>query len=154
LKLHGPIKYLGSFFGIGYLPGLNGTYASAITAGILMLAFYLGAPMWAIILATILAIFLAVPIATRFEQQANSKDPHPFVLDEVVGMMIAGLVLWTPWNSGMWAIIVSFILFRILDITKSFPISEMEYLPKGWGIVMDDVAAGIIALGITFFLFK
>ena len=90
----------------------------------------------------VLTIPLAIWISGKAERLIGKKDPGSIVIDEIVGMIVtlAGL----PFN----AITVGFgfVLFRLLDITKQFPISFLEHRFKGGtGIVLDDVAAGIIA---------
>jgi len=89
-----------------------------------------------------LAIPFAIWIAGEAEQILGKKDPGVIVIDEIVGMALtlAGL----PFNTTTAGL--GFVLFRVLDITKPFPISFLERrLKGGTGIVLDDVAAGIIA---------
>ncbi|MCX5674483.1 MAG: phosphatidylglycerophosphatase A [Planctomycetota bacterium] len=143
-------KLLGTFFGIGLLPGPAGTYASAATAAILLPAYGLGAPWWSVAAAAAAAAALSLYAGRNAEQVFGSKDPRPFVLDEVVGMLIAGLAAWTPWNT--WtplALAIAFLWFRVTDIIKPPPVRQLERLPGAWGILMDDVAAGLMALGLT-----
>jgi phosphatidylglycerophosphatase A len=80
----------------------------------------------------------------------GSKDPGPFVLDEVAGMLIAGLAAWTSWSPAAWMTLgIAFVWFRVTDILKPPPARQLERLPRGWGIVLDDVAAGLMAFGLT-----
>ena len=143
-------KLLGTFFGIGLLPGPAGTYASAVTAAILLPAYGLGAPWWGVAAAAAAASALSLYAGRNAEQVFGSKDPRPFVLDEVAGMLIAGLAAWTPWNC--WtplALAIAFFWFRLTDVIKPPPVRQLERLPGAWGILMDDVAAGLMALGLT-----
>lgn len=74
-------------------------------------------------------------------------DPGPVVLDEVAGQWLALTVLaaWRPEAPGLGMLGLSFLLFRAFDILKPWPISALERLPGGWGIVADDLAAGLAA---------
>jgi len=94
------------------------------------------------VLAAVIFIFLAMRIAADAENILKETDPGCIVIDEIAGMMIA--LLGLPFN---WAIVaVGFIFFRILDILKPFPIGRLERrFSGGVGVVIDDVAAGIIA---------
>ena len=72
-------------------------------------------------------------------------DPGFVVIDEVVGQWIALLGSPADWRHGL----IALVLFRLFDITKPFPVRRLERLPGGWGIVFDDVAAGLYALGVA-----
>jgi phosphatidylglycerophosphatase A len=92
-----------------------------------------------------LAIALGVPAATIVAREAGRKDPQIVVIDEVAGQWIALLFSPPDWLHGLLALL----LFRLFDITKPFPVRQLENLPEGWGIVFDDVAAGLYALGVA-----
>lgn len=142
-------KLLGTFFGIGLLPGPAGTYASAATAAILLPAYGLGAPWWGVAAAAAAASAVSLYAGRNAEQVFGSKDPRPFVLDEVAGMLIAGLAAWTPWNTRTpLALAIAFLWFRVTDIIKPPPVRQLERLPGAWGILMDDVAAGLLSFGL------
>ena len=107
---------------------------------------------------TLVAIILAVPICSRAEALIGKPDPGSVVLDEIVAVPLTllplkagGLLGWIQaptLNGGPNAIpwwLVAFTLFRILDITKPWPVGALQGLPGGWGIVMDDLAAGLLA---------
>jgi phosphatidylglycerophosphatase A len=148
--LRGPLGWIGTCLGVGHLPGPSGTYASAIGAGLLVAAFYLGAPAWAVVAAAAAATVLAIPVAAWFERRLERKDPRPFVLDELAGMLVAGLAAWLPTNRWAWAsLAMAFVWFRVCDVLKPPPARQLERLPGGWGIVMDDIAAGVMALGLA-----
>jgi phosphatidylglycerophosphatase A len=70
------------------------------------------------------------------------------VIDEVAGQWITLLGSPFGWRSALLALL----LFRLFDITKPFPVRRLERLPEGWGIVFDDVAAGLYALGVSWLL--
>ena len=148
--LRGPLGWIGTCLGIGHLVGPSGSYASAIGAGLLAAAFYLGAPMWAVVAAAAAVTGLGIPVAAWFESRLGRKDPRPFVLDELAGMLVAGLAAWLPTNQWAWAsLALALVWFRVCDVLKPPPARQLERLPGGWGIVMDDVAAGAMALGLT-----
>ena len=143
-------KLLGSFFGIGFLPGPAGTYASAIIAVLLFAAYQLGCPAWGIMVAAVLVTGISVLAGCEAEKVFGGKDPRPFVLDEVAGMLIAGLAAWLPWSR--WAavtLVIAFLWFRVTDILKPPPARQAERLPHGWGITLDDVVAGAMALALA-----
>jgi phosphatidylglycerophosphatase A len=144
-------KLLATFFGIGLLPGPSGTYASAATAFLMGLVIYFGAPWWSIAAAALVATVVGIIVGERALEDFNSKDPREFVLDEVAGMLIVGLAAWTPWSGPGWQVTIpiAFFWFRVTDIIKPPPARQLEKLPRGWGIVLDDVAAGLMALGLT-----
>jgi len=91
------------------------------------------------------SIALGVPAATIAARESGCHDPGFVVIDEVAGQWITLLFSPADWRHGL----IALILFRLFDITKPFPIRRLERLPEGWGIVFDDVAAGLYALGVA-----
>lgn len=141
---------IATFFGAGYLKPGPGTWGSA--AAVLLWAAYArlvhpapAALLFALIAGIALTIVFGVPAATIVERESGRHDPGFVVIDEVVGQWIALLFSPADWRHGL----IAFVLFRLLDITKPFPVRRFERLPGGWGIVFDDVAAGLYALGIA-----
>ena len=139
--------------GLGHkLPLLQGTFGT-LEAVVLYLAVLTWAPaqanLWAygfIILFTVLSMALG----GLSERYFKAKDPHPFVLDEVAGFFCAVIFLpatYPPDQAGRagFYIIGAFILFRIFDVWKPFPIRRLQDLPAGVGIVADDLLAGFYA---------
>jgi phosphatidylglycerophosphatase A len=141
---------IATFFGVGYLKPGPGTYGS-IAAVLLWAAFaWLAHPsplalLVALLIGIALAIILGVPAATIVERQSGGHDPGFVVIDEVIGQWIALLFCPVDWRHGL----IALVLFRLFDITKPFPVRRLERLPGGWGIVFDDVAAGLYALGVA-----
>jgi phosphatidylglycerophosphatase A len=90
----------------------------------------------------VLAIGLGIPAATRVARASAVKDPQFVVIDEVAGQMIALIAVPLAWKTFL----AGFILFRAFDIIKPPPVRQLEKLPDGTGIMLDDVAAGIFAL--------
>jgi phosphatidylglycerophosphatase A len=139
-----------TFFGVGYLKPGPGTWAS-LAAALLWLGAALAlhpsraALLAALLAATVVATALGVPAATITERESGGHDPGFVVIDEVIGQWIALLGCPADWAHGL----VALILFRLFDIIKPFPIRRLERLPAGWGIVFDDVAAGLYALVVS-----
>lgn len=134
-----------TFFYIGRLHPGPGTCGSAATV-LLWAAIAHGLnpslrPFVAIGLA-IVVILIGIPAATRVARASSSKDPQFVVIDEVAGQLIALIAVPLAWKSFL----AGFILFRVFDIFKPPPVRQLEKLPEGTGIVLDDVAAGIYAL--------
>jgi phosphatidylglycerophosphatase A len=100
-------------------------------------------PVAALLLAFI-AVLVGIPAATRISRATRLKDPQFVVIDEVAGQLIALIAVPVSWKS----LLLGFILFRGFDITKPPPVRQMEHLPEGIGIVLDDVAAGLYALAL------
>ncbi|MCJ7832830.1 MAG: phosphatidylglycerophosphatase A [Deltaproteobacteria bacterium] len=136
--LKGLILFLSSGTYLGYIPLASGTFG---TLWGLPIFYWLSArPIWFQIVFTVGSIFLAVFLAGQAEKIWNKKDPSQVVIDEIVGYMAA--VVWMPFS---WEIaLAAFFIFRAMDIFKPYPIRKIDQnLPGGWGIVLDDVLAGI-----------
>jgi phosphatidylglycerophosphatase A len=129
--------------GAGYFPMAPGTAGSAVGVGIVAAigALSLGR-IWqqAAIAGLALGLgALGVWAAGQAEKHFGKTDPGQVVIDEVVGQMMT-LVLW-PGASWKW-LLAGFLLFRFFDVLKPFPARRLEHAPGGWGIMLDDVAAG------------
>ena len=144
---------IATLFGAGYLKPGPGTWGSLAAALLWFAAASVFHPAPQLLLFILLvgitfAIALGVPAATIAERESGRHDPGFVVIDEVAGQWIALLGCPADWAHGL----VALILFRLFDITKPFPVRRLERLPAGWGIVFDDVAAGLYALGIASFI--
>jgi phosphatidylglycerophosphatase A len=134
---------IATWFGSGYSPKGPGTAGSLAAILVLYVAslFYSFAP-WHAALLALLLFPLGVWASTVVSLHAGKEDPQIVVVDEVVGQWIAlGAAPVFDWK---WTL-AAFVLFRIFDIVKPWPASRLERLPRGWGILMDDVAAGLYA---------
>jgi phosphatidylglycerophosphatase A len=134
-----------SFFGVGHMHPGPGTWASAAT--ILLwaaLAHALPYPLRTPILIGLAVVItlVGIPAATRVARASAMKDPGFVVIDEVAGQLISLIAVPLEWKTFL----AGFILFRVFDILKPPPVRQLERLPEGTGIVLDDVAAGIYAL--------
>jgi len=132
--------FLATGFYIGKIPLAPGTFGSLIG---LPLCFLLAEiQLSAAIIAVLLIIALAIWISNVAERTLERKDPGCIVIDEIAGMVVT--LIGLPFN--LTTATIGFILFRILDILKPFPIRILDKrLPGGLGIVADDVVAGIFA---------
>ncbi len=124
----------------GYFPIAPGTVGS-LAALILFLAIPELRGM-ALLVTIVTCFFLGVRAATEVEKK-EGHDASIITIDEVVGMWISVLFIpgqfkWTVWLGA-------FFLFRLFDIVKPFPINRSQKAPAGWGIMVDDVLAGICA---------
>ena len=132
--------FLATFGYVGKIPFAPGTFGSA--AGIVACFFLWKMGGLFVFSAVAMLIGIAVWSADRMERVLSTKDPQIVVIDEVAGMAVT--LLGFPFTAPV--ALAGFIAFRVLDIFKPFPISWMERrLPGGWGVVMDDVTAGVIA---------
>jgi phosphatidylglycerophosphatase A len=137
-------------FGLGRLPWAPGSWASVPVAGVFALMCLLGAgalatsvAMAALAIAGSVACILCSPAAIEI---SGEKDPKQVVTDEIAGQAITFLGVYA---NGLKAIFVigaaGFLLFRFFDTVKLFPAGRLEKLAAGWGILGDDLAAGVQA---------
>ncbi len=133
------IKFLACGFGSGLVPVAPGTFGTL--AGIpICLPFLPFAWFWR--LSFVLGLTaLSVYIAGCAEEIYQKKDDQRIVIDEIIGFQITML----PVPITALHICAGFVLFRIFDILKPFPLNKLQDLPGGWGVVMDDAGAGIYA---------
>jgi len=146
-------KLLVSFFGLGYLPIAPGTWGSF---GAAVVFFAIAAlvnnlqthnVLWtAMVVLTIIASIIGIALGRWSCEFYGAKDPKPFVLDEVAGMWISVLFLPFAGRGDLLILaMVQFFLFRVFDVIKPPPARQSESLPHGWGIVTDDLIAGVYA---------
>lgn len=139
---------ISTWFGCGYSPAAPGTVGSAAALGIAILIEHYTAlrPGWFAVLA-VAASVPAIWAAGETARRRGSKDPSIVVVDEVVGQWFAlsgARVL--NWKSYL----AAFVLFRLFDIWKPGPVRQSEGLPGGFGIVVDDLMAGLLAALVLF----
>lgn len=121
-------------------PGTWGTAEACVLAPFIFLPF---GYFW----RSVILVFLFITgslAATRAEEILGQKDPGQVVIDELVGVWLTLLPFKSP---DIWTIIAAFVFFRVFDIAKPWPIKASEnWLPGGFGVMIDDVIAGIYAL--------
>ena len=144
----------GTFFGAGTLKPGPGTWGSvaATLIWILLLtkhAFSFGgmnadyvaamSPVWPSLFLATIATAIGIPAATIIARESGREDPQNVVIDEAAGQWLT-LAAAAP---DLKHALVGLVLFRFFDITKPWPARQLERLPEGWGIVLDDLAAGL-----------
>lgn len=141
---------LATWFGVGLLKPGPGTYASAVA--LLMWVAVAGfhpAKLWLAVgtaAAAALVTAVGIPASTIVAREAGREDPGFVVIDEVAGQWIALIAVRPDWRHAVLALV----LFRLFDMTKPWPIRRLEDLPEGTGIMLDDLAAGALALLFVF----
>lgn len=151
---------LATGFGAGFAPIAPGTAGSflALAAGwiaVTLLSSHMPSVVAGVGLLTsgLVVAALAVPVTGRVAAALGADDPGCIVLDEIAGQLIASAVVplfaYASGRAAAGAWIVSFLAFRLFDVWKPGPIRGWQRLPGGWGIVIDDVAAGALAAGVT-----
>jgi phosphatidylglycerophosphatase A len=137
--------------GAGMSPVGPGTAGSLATCVLLILVYrFAGFSFWIwnfILFALVVSFSLAaVMLGDWAIGFYGRKDPGAFVLDEAGGICLTMLLLpvYVEWREGV-AIGAAFVAFRIFDIAKPWPCRKLETLPAGWGILMDDLMAGVYA---------
>ena len=135
-------RFVATFFYLGKLPFAPGSWGSL---GALLLWLLLPV-IFSVQLSVIIILFvLGVYSSSRIAKYLDDHDPSEVVIDEVVGMGISLFML--PHN--FWLYLLSFILFRVFDILKPSFIYRIQNLPGGWGIMLDDVLAGLLTFTIV-----
>ena len=134
------VVFLATGFYIGNIPFAPGTFGSILGLGLCFVLAGLKLPL--AIGCTVLFIAMAVWVANDAEKLLKKKDPGCIVIDEIAGMAVT--LVGLPFN--LTTALIGFIIFRILDISKPFPIRVLDKrVSGGVGIVIDDVVAGIFA---------
>jgi len=142
-------KILATFFGIGFFPLAPGTATSFIV--VILYKLFLHSLSWpSYILLFIILFFAGVFASTKYSSELGTEDPRRIVVDEACGQLFVLFLMPTSWV----ILLACFFLFRFFDIIKPYPIRKVEKLKKGWGIMMDDIAAAVYtALIIHIYLF-
>jgi phosphatidylglycerophosphatase A len=141
---------IGTFFGAGLLKPGPGTYGSIAAVLLWYAAAHIlhPAPLALAIgtaVAAVAATLIGIPAATIVARESGREDPGHVVIDEVAGQLIALIAIPANWQHAA----LSLLLFRAFDILKPPPIRQLERLPTGTGIMLDDVAAGLFALAVA-----
>ncbi|MCD6455155.1 MAG: phosphatidylglycerophosphatase A [Candidatus Aminicenantes bacterium] len=128
------------FFFIGFFPLFPGTIASLVIA---LIYYYLlqGVSPLFIFLLIAIVFFTGIPASSYAEKYQGRKDPRSVVIDEVAGQLVA-----LVFSKGLTQVFLAFILFRFFDAIKPFPVRQAEKIRGGFGIMLDDIIAGLYAL--------
>ncbi len=163
IKPKTPLDYFAlavTTFGVGYLPLAPGTYGSAVGVLIYLLFGWLennftanlGANGWTaaqitawihvfnLVLFTLFCL-LGIWAANRATILFRKKDPQEAVVDEIIGQLI--VFLFVPFDTHWYFVLSGFLLFRLFDIWKPYPIDSLQNLPAGIGVCADDILAGV-----------
>ncbi len=100
---------------------------------------------WIIVPIAVAVGIVGVWLGNHARELFGRDDPGPFVLDEFVGMWIAMFGMGGGVPLTWYGVPAAFVLFRIFDIVKPYPANRLDRIPNGWGIMGDDVAAGLYA---------
>ncbi|HTZ11988.1 MAG TPA: phosphatidylglycerophosphatase A [Candidatus Margulisiibacteriota bacterium] len=141
------VSSLSSFFYIGYLPFIPGTFGSL--AGLVLFFAARNNPSACIILALVMTL-LGFLVSGSAERIAGRKDPSHIVIDEVSGMLLS--LLFLPYDIKL--LLLGFLLFRILDTLKPFPAGALQDLPGSLGVMGDDIIAAVYTNAILQFVFR
>jgi phosphatidylglycerophosphatase A len=141
VKISKPSHFLGFGFGSGLIPLMPGTMGSLAAIPLILIMSYL--PLMVYIVITVIAAVLGILICQKVSDDLGVHDHGSIVWDEIVGMMIVFIAVPITWHS----ILLGFILFRVFDILKPWPISFFDKnVHGGWGIMVDDIIAGVFSL--------
>ena len=138
-------KIIATFFYVGYLPLIPGTFGSAAA---LLLYIFLKPGLLAQYAFLALFLSLGFYFSGKAEKQFNIKDPKYIVIDEVAGMFLT--LLFVPLDLRL--LVIGFLLFRVLDTIKPYPADRLQNLNGSAGIMLDDIVAGLYANMILQFL--
>ncbi len=146
-------KVISTFFGIGYFPVASGTLASLIT--VIIYKYCLSGWAWPhLLFLFFFGYILGVAASSKYVSlKAVDDDPSEVVIDEVIGQAAALFMLKSSW----FVFLSAFFLFRFFDILKPLGIKRAEKFSKGWGIMLDDIMAGIytsILINVALLLIK
>jgi phosphatidylglycerophosphatase A len=138
---------LGTFFGAGYFPKGPGTAGSVAAVLIAIPLWFAGLPPWGFAVLSLAVLYPGIWAAGRVAIESGRKDPQLVVIDEVLGqwLTLAGAthLSWPALGIGL-------LLFRIFDILKPPPVRQIERVPGGAGIVLDDMMAGVYGALVLF----
>ncbi|MBC8322063.1 MAG: phosphatidylglycerophosphatase A [Candidatus Marinimicrobia bacterium] len=144
LRLSNSISnWIATVFRIGYLPLAPGTWCS-IFAVLIWYYLFIDISILYFSLIILIVSIAGVIASNDVIKSVGKNDPSEVVIDELAGQWLALIAL--PHTIGF--AVASFVLFRIFDIAKPFPIRQLEQYPNGWGVMLDDIAAGLITCGI------
>ncbi len=150
-----------SFFGIGRIKYAPGTAASLATALFILLISHLFFVSYLFFLFFLFFFLIGLFFSERSERDSGEKDPGWIVIDEAAGMFASvsfiDMAALNPLQKIV-IVLIAFAVFRIFDILKPFPIRQIQKIKGGWGIMLDDLVAGVFSNFISrmffYFIFK
>jgi phosphatidylglycerophosphatase A len=135
-------KCFASYCYIGFLPKAPGTWGSLFALPLAYILYKLGLVPY--IVAYLVITLLGIWSSKVYSERVNKEDPDEVVIDEVAGILTAFFFV----KPTLYSLVLALILFRFFDILKPPPVNWLERLPHGIGIMLDDIAAGVLT-GIT-----
>lgn len=145
-KIHSPAVIAGSVFYIGFLPKFPGTWGSLAALPLIYLVSQFLHPLFGPLL--LVAIFsLMTLLAANGMEKKYGPDPAEFISDEFAGQSIVFLFIpiYTGWEYNLLVFASGFFLFRLFDILKPLGIGSIQNAEGGWGVLLDDIVAGMYA---------
>lgn len=131
-------QFFGTFAGVGHVPVVPATWTSLVVA---ILYGLFGWSSWPVQIGLLVLFTVTGVVACGGLEREYGSDPKQATMDEAAGMAVTLLGVAPTWP----ALAVGFVLFRIFDVIKLWPARRLESLPGGWGIMADDLAAGVHA---------
>lgn len=148
VNMRHPAHFLGFGFGSGLIPLMPGTMGSLAAIPLIIAMSYL--PLWAYIAVTLVSIYMGIKICQKVSDDLGVHDHGSIVWDEIAGMMLVFIAIPITWH----AVLIGFLLFRIFDILKPWPISFFDKnVHGGWGIMVDDIIAGVASLALLHLIY-
>lgn len=125
-------------------PGTWGSLAAAVVWFAVAKGTHAGAftVEWVTLAAAVVVTLVGIPASSIVERESGRTDPGYVVIDEVAGQWVTLIACPVNWEHAL----LGLVLFRLFDIWKPWPVRKLERLPAGTGIMMDDVAAGVLGL--------
>jgi phosphatidylglycerophosphatase A len=142
-------KLILSCFGLGFLPVAPGTWGSLLALAVFLAARYF----WPAAIISVVILWIMIVLSSVFcllfageaEKLEDEKDPGWIVIDEFAGQSVALLSAAVTSGKVLVVAVASFVLFRIFDILKPPPVREIQHLKGGFGILADDLVAGVMS---------
>lgn len=136
-------EVVATVFYVGYAPIVPATFGAAL--GAIVFWFVIPQSVAVQLVVTVALIVLAVAASGKAEERYG-KDARKIVIDEVAGMFVSLCFLFPAGSRrNPWILLAAFVAFRVFDVLKPFPAGRSQRLRGGWGVVADDVIAGIYA---------
>ena len=135
-------KYFSTIFGIGHIPIAPGTFGSLFAILIWCIFINMLSISYFIILF-LLILSISFYITGIYLEKFKKKDPSEVIIDEFLGQSIPLLFIF---NLNTFEVLVTFVSFRFFDIYKIYPINRAEEIDGSYGVILDDIIAGIYAL--------
>jgi phosphatidylglycerophosphatase A len=139
MKIQVLLTRLATLGPVGYCPA-SGTVASFLTLIPVIALWYFWIHPWDYALILALLMIIAYNVIAQALYEFHDEDPSEIVIDELVGCLVT---FWAiPLNA--YSLVIGFVIFRLFDICKPFGIERIEQRGGAWGVLMDDVAAGLL----------